>query len=102
MIVTCVHVEVKPEFIDDFVQECIKNHNESVKEPGNLRFDILQDAEYPAKFLLYEAYQSEKDSAAHKETSHYLAWKKAVEHLMARPRIGKKHKIICPTEIEKW
>jgi autoinducer 2-degrading protein len=102
MIVTCVYVEVKSELIEDFIRECIKNHNESIKEPGNLRFDILQDTENLNKFLLYEAYQSEKESAAHKETQHYLAWKKAVEHMMSKPRTGIKHKIIYATEIEKW
>jgi autoinducer 2-degrading protein len=102
MLVTCVHVEVKSECVQDFVKECIKNHNESIKEQGNLRFDILQDAENSCKFLLYEAYQNEEASADHKQTSHYQAWKSAVEHMMAKPRYGIKHKIICPMEIEKW
>ena len=42
MIITIVHVQVKPEYIDDFIQITAKNHHLSVKEPGNLRFDVLQ------------------------------------------------------------
>jgi (4S)-4-hydroxy-5-phosphonooxypentane-2,3-dione isomerase len=102
MLVTCVHVEVKPECIQDFISECKKNHIESVKEPGNLRFDILQDAENPAKFLLYEAYQDESSSVAHKATNHYQAWKQAVEHMMDKPRKGIKYQILYPTDMNQW
>ena len=42
MIVTCVHVWVKKDHIDDFKKASIENHEKSVKEPGNLRFDFLQ------------------------------------------------------------
>ena len=42
MIVTCVHVQVKPEHVDDFIFATVRNHAESVKEPGNMRFDVLQ------------------------------------------------------------
>jgi len=101
MIVTCVYVEVKQEFIQDFIKECCINHQHSMNEAGNLRFDVLQDASDPTKFMLYEAYQNEEFSSAHKQTVHYLNWRKNVEHMMVKPRIGVKHQIICPTEIEK-
>jgi (4S)-4-hydroxy-5-phosphonooxypentane-2,3-dione isomerase len=102
MIVTCVYVDVRADHINDFIKECIINHNESVKEPGNLRFDILQDASNPSKFILYEAYETEAASAAHKQTAHYLKWKQNVEIMMGRPRQGVKHNIICPREVDKW
>jgi len=102
MMVTCVHVEVKPEYIQDFIAECNKNHVGSTSEPGNLRFDVLQDFENPCKFLLYEAYKSEEDSAAHKQTPHYNLWKSNVEKMMAKSRTGIKYRIICPTDLKKW
>ncbi|MFW6101020.1 MAG: antibiotic biosynthesis monooxygenase, partial [Bacteroidota bacterium] len=55
MIATLVHVYVKEEFIDHFIEATMENHRFSMKEPGNLRFDVLQDDENPAKFTLYEA-----------------------------------------------
>ena len=58
MIVTCVHVTVKKEHIDDFIEETIANHTASVQEPGNLRFDVLQSSDDPCVFMLYEAYES--------------------------------------------
>lgn len=102
MIVTCVHVEVKSEYLNEFKEACRINHEASIKEPGNLRFDILQDAENPCKFLLYEAYKSEEDSAIHKQTGHYLQWRQTVEVMMAKPRVGVKHIILFPNDASKW
>jgi autoinducer 2-degrading protein len=102
MIATLVFIEVKPDTIQAFIHECEKNHNQSVKEKGNLRFDILQDAENDCKFTLYEAYENEEYAAAHKQTPHYLAWRQNVENMMAKPRMGVKHNIICPTDKTKW
>lgn len=98
MLVTCVHVYVKPDHIDDFIAASTPNHHGSVQEAGNLRFDILQDAEDPSHFLLYEAYRSPEHAAAHKETAHYLAWRATVADWMARPREGVKYKLLLPEE----
>jgi (4S)-4-hydroxy-5-phosphonooxypentane-2,3-dione isomerase len=102
MIVTFVHVWVKPDYIQDFIEACRKNHSESIKEPGNLRFDVLRDAADPAKFTLYEAYESEEASKAHKNTRHYEIWRDTVANWMARPREGVKHEIVFPTDRAAW
>ena len=96
MIVTIVHVWVKPENIPDFIGVTSKNHEYSTKEPGNLRFDVLQDAADPGKFVLYEAYISEEAAAAHKETQHYKAWRDEVANWMLKPREGVKHHLLFP------
>jgi len=96
MIVTCVHVDVKPEYVEDFIRATRINHQNSVAEPTNLRFDVLQSTDEPTKFLLYEAYASEEGAAAHKQTEHYLTWRKAVEPWMAKPRQGVPYTGIAP------
>jgi autoinducer 2-degrading protein len=88
MVVTTVMVHVKSDHIDDFVQETVRNHEASIEEAGNLRFDVLQSREDPARFLLYEAYESEPAAAAHKETEHYKRWRERVADWMAEPRQG--------------
>ena len=98
MIVTIVHVYVKPEFVEKFITATQQNHEQSVKEDGNLRFDILQDAQDPNKFVLYEAYASEQAVLAHKEKPHYFQWRDTVAPWMAKPREGVKHKMLFPTE----
>lgn len=88
MHVTLVHVRVKPEAIDAFIAATRANHEASIQEPGNRRFDVLQAPDDPARFILYEAYVSADDAAAHKATAHYLAWRDTVTDMMAEPRRG--------------
>lgn len=88
MHITLVHVRVKPEAIDAFIAATHANHEASIREPGNRRFDVLQAPNDPARFILYEAYATADDAAAHKATAHYLAWRDAVADLMAEPRRG--------------
>jgi len=102
MIVTIVHIWVIKEYIDEFIRTTIENHELSVKEPGNFRFDFLQDDSDPSKFVLYEAYISEADVAEHKHTPYYVKWRDKVAPWMMKPREGIKHKVIKPTEKELW
>jgi autoinducer 2-degrading protein len=102
MITTLVHVWVKEAFINDFIAASTENHKESIKEPGNLRFDLLQDASDPAKFVLYEAYESPEAAAAHKETAHYKRWRETVADWMAQPRKGDRYEILAPKDRALW
>lgn len=96
MRVTLVHVQVKPEHLDAFIAATQLNHEASVQESGNLRFDILQDPQNPHHFILYEAYTDEATAAAHKQTPHYLAWRDSVAEMMAEPRQGVPYKVLFP------
>ncbi len=88
MQVTLVHVRVKAEHVADFIAATWSNREASVCEPGNRRFDVLQAPDDPARFILYEAYATKADAAAHKATAHYAAWRDAVAGWMAEPRRG--------------
>jgi autoinducer 2-degrading protein len=96
MHVTIVHVRVKPEHVEEFVAVTRLNHEASVQEPGNRRFDVLQLASDPTRFVLYEAYASEADAAAHKQTAHYARWRDAVADWMAEPRQGVPYRGLHP------
>ncbi len=98
MHVTLVHVRVKPERVADFIAACRENHEHSIREAGNRRFDILQDAADPTRFILYEAYATAEAAAAHKATAHYLAWRDAVAEMMAEPRRGLPYKGLYPED----
>ena len=88
MHVTLVYVDVIPEMVEAFIEATQGNHLNSIKEPGNRRFDVLRDCADPNRFLLYEAYASQADAKAHKETDHYFAWRDKVQSMMASPRKG--------------
>ena len=88
MHVTLVQIQVRPEHAQDFIEACRLNHEGSANEPGNRRFDVLQSAEDPARFALYEAYVSAEAAVNHKNTAHYLKWRDTVAPWMAVPRAG--------------
>ena len=96
MFVTVVYVPVKPEHVVDFIESMRVNHENSIREPGNLRFDILQSVEDPTRFIAYEAYRDEASAKAHKETSHYLAWRDKAADWMAEPRLGGRYDGLFP------
>ena len=96
MTVTCVHIHVRPEALEKFIEASVANHREAVREPGNIRFDIVQQADDRTRFMLYEAYETEEAAAAHKNTPHYLTWRETVKDMMAEPRYGIKYDILMP------
>ena len=91
MHVVTVTIFVKPDRVDAFVEATLQNARNTRREPGNVRFDLLQADEEPARFLLYEAYHTKDDFATHQQTAHYLRWKQTVADWMAQPRQGVKH-----------
>ena len=98
MFIVHVFVTVKPGMEDAFKKASLENASNSVKEPGIARFDVLQQADEPAKFLLVEAYRKPEDAAAHKETAHYQKWRDSVADMMATPRGAVKYTNIFPGE----
>ena len=86
MIIVHVQVRVLPEAVDAFLVASLENARLSVRESGIARFDVLQHADDPTRFLLVEGYRTAEAPARHKETAHYLAWRDTVARMMAEPR----------------
>jgi autoinducer 2-degrading protein len=98
MLIVHVHVQVKPEYIEAFKQATLANAGASVQEPGIARFDVLEQADNPARFVLVEAYRTPEAPAAHKETRHYQTWRDAVAPMMAEPRTSVKFTNLFPPD----
>lgn len=101
MQIVLVHVHVKPEFIEAFKQASIDNASNSVQESGVARFDVIQQADDPTRFILVEVYKTADAPGAHKETAHYMHWRDTVAEMMAEPRQGVKYTNIFPID-ENW
>jgi len=101
VLIVHVHVRVKPEFIEAFKGASIENARQSVQEPGIARFDVIQQADDPARFVLVEVYRTNEATAHHKETAHYAAWRDAVAPMMAEVRSSVKFANIFPPD-EGW
>jgi (4S)-4-hydroxy-5-phosphonooxypentane-2,3-dione isomerase len=100
MHIVLVHVHVKPESIESFKTAILDNARNSIQEPGVVRFDILQQAEDPSRFTLYEVYRTPEDQLKHRESAHYNRWKDAVVDMMAEPRQGIRYLNLIPVDGE--
>jgi autoinducer 2-degrading protein len=98
MLIVQVHVHVKPEYVDAFIAATVENAKQSVQEPGIARFDVIQQADDPTRFILVEVYRTADDPARHKETAHYARWRDAVAPMMAEPRTSVKYVNVFPED----
>jgi quinol monooxygenase YgiN len=98
MLVVHVHVRVKPDCVAAFREATLENARSSVAEPGVARFDVVQQAEDPTRFVLVEAYRDAEAPARHKETAHYTKWRDRVAPMMAEPRTSVRFASVFPDE----
>jgi (4S)-4-hydroxy-5-phosphonooxypentane-2,3-dione isomerase len=91
MLIVHVHIHVKSEFVEAFAEATRENGRHSVQEPGITRFEALQQADDPTRFLLMETYKEASDQARHRETAHYAKWRDTVAEMMAEPRTPVKY-----------
>ncbi len=98
MLVVLVYVHVKPESIEAFREASTDNARNSVQEPGIARFDVIQQADDPTRFVLVEVYRSQEATVHHKETAHYARWRDAVADMMAEPRGSVKFANVFPDD----
>jgi autoinducer 2-degrading protein len=98
MYIVHVHVQVKPDFIEEFIDATLDNASHSVQEAGIARFDVIQSLDDPAKFVLVEVYRTPDDPALHKQTEHYARWRDTVADMMAQPRQAVKYANMFPGE----
>lgn len=98
MLIVHVHVHVKPEFVDEFRNATIENARNSVQEPGIARFDVLESADDPNRFVLVEVYRTADAPAQHKETRHYQIWRDRVADMMAEPRTSARFSNVFPND----
>ena len=98
MIVVHVHVHVKADQVEAFRAASVANAQESVREPGVARFDVIQQQDDPTRFVLVEVYRTPEATGAHKETKHYAVWRDAVAGMMAEPRTSVKYSAVFPGE----
>ncbi len=101
MFIVHVNIRVKSEFLEPFKQATLANSRASVQEPGVARFDVVQQADDPTRFVFVEVYRDVQANAAHKETSHYATWRDTVAPMMAEPRSSAKFANVFPGD-EGW
>src|SRR3954471_15871248 len=76
MFIVLVKVQVKPELVGEFKTAILKNATLSVeRDPGCVRFDVLQQEDDPTRWYFYEVYEQEQAWIDHRSSAHFLAFK---------------------------
>jgi quinol monooxygenase YgiN len=101
MMILHVHIHVKPECVEAFKAATLENARASVREAAVARFDVVQRADDPTRFVLLEAYRVPEGHAAHRETAHYKAWRDAVAPMLAEDRTAARYANVFPSD-EGW
>ena len=91
-----VRMEAKAEKAEALVELATYNSGCSRKERGNLRFDVMRQADNPLRFALYEVYKDEAAFKAHQQTEHYARWRREIDALLAAPRSSDKFTTVAP------
>jgi quinol monooxygenase YgiN len=100
MLILIVNIHIKPEKIEAFREASLENARSSLKEPGVVRFDVLQQTDDPSRFAFYEVYRDKAATVAHKETAHYNAWVAKVDDMFAEPRTRALYSSLHPDDSE--
>lgn len=98
MFIVHVFAYVKPDRVEVFRAATVKNARNSIKEPGVVQFDVIQQQDDPTRFVLVEVYRTSDDAGKHKETTHYQEWRDTVAEMMAKPRTSIKYTNVFPDE----
>ena len=96
MLAVHVHIQVKPDCVDAFIEATLENARSSLQEPGIARFDVVQDRSDPSHVVLVEVYKEDNAPAAHKATAHYAKWRDTVADMMAVPRSSTQFETVYP------
>lgn len=86
MFVQIVRINVKPDRVEDFLDAFRLNYEGTIKEPGNVRFDVLQDPADETRFTIYEVFRSAEAVDEHRKTAHYKETVARLEDIMTGSR----------------
>lgn len=74
------HLRVREDIVERFRDRLLRHARISLDaEPGCLRFDIHQEAGDPTLFLLIEVYADQAAFDTHRNSQHYLQFRKDVK-----------------------
>ena len=83
--VVYVTITIPDDTIEEFMKVMKYDAEESRKEEGCMRFDLLQDRDNKNIFHLYEIFVSAEANALHRTLPHYKAW---ADFKAANPSVG--------------
>ena len=65
---------IRPEHIDEYVEQVSVHAANSRTEPGCVRYEVLRDLDAPNVFALIEVFEDEAAFESHRAAAHYERW----------------------------
>jgi (4S)-4-hydroxy-5-phosphonooxypentane-2,3-dione isomerase len=96
MLIMHVTLTVRPEHLDAFINATIENARETRKEPGNFRYEFLQDMSDDTCFTLVEIYDSAAAMNEHLESRHFKEWQRVTAAMFTQPGTGTQFRLLYP------
>jgi quinol monooxygenase YgiN len=84
MFVNAVDLDIVPAERENYLAAIKENGAATAKEPGCRRFDIMNLANDPNHFFLYEVYDNEAALKAHRETEHFKKYAATTSKMVAK------------------
>ena len=85
MFVTLVHCHLKPEHLDAFLAATRANHEGSIREPGNLRFDVVQHTMRANHYTVIEGWRNQQAFDAHVAAAHTRQYRDTLQPMTGSP-----------------
>lgn len=80
MYIIVAPIQIKEGHREDFIKASVEDARASrAKEPGCVRFDIIQDAGDANRFWFYEVFTNEAAFKSHLNTPHVIKWRDTVQ-----------------------
>ena len=90
MFIVLVKVQVKSESLAEFKTAILRNAELSVqRDPGCVRFDVLQQEDDPTRWFFYEVYDKEQAWVDHRASAHFLAFKEVGDRTIVSREVTK-------------
>lgn len=67
-------IAVREEHLGQFLTHVREHAEASAREPGCVRYEVLQDTTDPLTVCLLEVFRSEADLEIHRQQPHYQRW----------------------------
>ena len=79
-----VFIHVKPDCLAAFQAATLANARASLREPGVARFDVIQQADAPDRFVAHERWRDLNALGDHLATPHFAAVGAAIGFVLER------------------
>jgi autoinducer 2-degrading protein len=82
--VSAVDLEIVPEHLTKFLEALKENGAATIKEPGCLRYDIVQSTANQNQIFIYEVYADEAAVAFHRGTPHFKKYQEVTKDMVSK------------------